>query len=227
MCIRDSYDIPVTGEWDNDELQRIQTSLYSFLARHSFKLIINHSSVSFTWDGADVVDTRKNAGALSSESLSNLHRAVRDAAERFPVKRQKNSQRLLRKFEQISMKNLKNGNWLDGCNIRGKPPRWKIEKDGVQLAIWSIDRNAFSFSKQAIQVLHEHRSLLEVHLNSNLKWKGDIFNYMVDTFDASIRKDDDLLVYQDGEVLGLARALAPAWEWMNGIGALAKLHQKK
>jgi hypothetical protein len=36
-----------------------------------------------------------------------------------------------------------------------------------------------------------------------------------------------VLVCQNGKPIGLARILAPGWEWKSGIGALAKLHQKK
>ena len=36
---------------------------------------------------------------------------------------------------------------------------------------------------------------------------------MVERFDASIRLGDDLRILQNGEVIGLARAVAHGWEW--------------
>ena len=66
----------------------------------------------------------------------------------------------------------------------------------------------------------------QVHLRPDVIWKGDIFGTIVEKFDESIRCGSDLLVYQQGEVVGLARAHAPGWEWPSTPGRLAKSHQR-
>lgn len=221
------YDIPVTGAWSDDEVSRIRETLRFFLERHQFKQIINHSTIDVSALHENVVDTRKGRGALTSESLRDFDETIQQAIEAFGIQRIKSSHANMQRFESISEKNLNTSSWLAGCDIRGKPPRWRIEFAGQQLAVWSIDRNAFSFSKAAIQRLFEHQALQSIELKHGIKLKGDIFPHMVEAYDGDLRKEDDVLVCQSGEPIGLARILAPGWEWKNGIGALAKLHQKK
>jgi len=221
------YDIPVTGSWSDDEVSRIQETLRLFLERHQFKQIINHSTIDVSELHENVVETRKGLGALSSESLRNLDESIKNAVETYDIRRMKSSHSNMQRFESIAEKNLNTSSWLNGCDIRGKPPRWRIEHEGKQIAVWSIDRNAFSFSKAAIDHLFEHEVLQSIELNEGVKLKGDIFPHMVKAYGGDLRKDDDVLVCQHGKPIGLARILAPGWEWKSGIGALAKLHQKK
>lgn len=221
------YDIPVTGTWTQDEILRIQNVLKSFLERHSFQLIINHSTIDINHLHEHVISTRNGFGALSSQALKHLDEAVQNAIKEFGVGRTKASQALMNRFQAIADKIMKSSSWLDDCVIRGKPPRWRIEHNGQQIAIWSIDRNAFSFSKAAIDLLHQHNALPRVQLLPNVNWNGDIFPHMVESFDVDLRKNDDVLVYKENIAIGIARVVAPGWEWNNGIGVLAKLHQKK
>ena len=93
--------------------------------------------------------------------------------------------------------------------------------------MWSIDRNGFSFSRAAIDVLHEHAALREVHLKDDAAWRGDVFAQLVQRADPSIRAGDDVRVIQNGTCIGLARALAHGWEWSGTPGTLAKSHQRK
>jgi predicted RNA-binding protein len=116
--------------------------------------------------------------------------------------------------------------WVTDLKVRGKPPRYRLEADGKQVALWSIDRGGFSLSKAVVTTLADTKALPEVHLKEGVTWKGDIFGAIVDSFDPAIRNGADLLVYQAGKVLGLARAHAPGWEWPTTPGRLAKSHQR-
>ena len=121
---------------------------------------------------------------------------------------------------------MKNDSWLQGVSVRGKPPFWRLELNDKQIALWSIDRRGFSFSKAAIPILHENNSLSKMELKSGIKWKGDIFYSNIEDFDSDIKSGNDILVYQEGNPVGLARAVAPAWEWPTSGGRLAKSHQR-
>ena len=131
------------------------------------------------------------------------------------------------RFKSISRYLYGRDGWLDGCRIRGKPPRWKIEKDGKQIALWFFDRAGFSFSKEAILPLYEHDILPKVHIRSDIKWKGDLHLGIIDSYDEDIQRAQDLMVVQDGKPVGLARSIAPGWEWSGTPGLLAKMHQKR
>jgi len=45
---------------------------------------------------------------------------------------------------------------------------------------------------------------------------------MIAHHDASILAGDEILVLQEGKLLGSARSIAPGWEWPLGPGKLAK-----
>lgn len=220
------YDIPVTGDWTSDELLRTQNTLLCLLQRHNYQLVINHSSMKLSTGDVELIETRNGMTAGKHEALENLSNTVKEALDRLDVPNRRNNRALMDTFASVSRKQMKNDSWLDGVSVRGKPPFWRLEKDNKQIAIWSIDRRGFSFSKAAIPVLHENKSLSKMELKAGMKWKGDIFYSNIDSFDSDIKAGNDILVYQEGLPVGLARAVAPAWEWPTTGGRLAKSHQR-
>ena len=222
-----NYDVPVTGDWSLDELKRVERMLKRLTQRTGYKRIINHTNFDLSFLDLEVVDTRRGDGATQYDALQRLSQAVKEAVETFALRNQKNSHRLLEHYRSVARKTTGNDAWCSGLEVRGKLPRWRLELNGEQMAVWSIDRNGFSFSKASIDLLHEHRALAEIELHPEVKWKGDVFAQHVLAFDPSLRKGDDLRVLQNGECVGLARAQAPGWEWAGTPGTLAKSHQRK
>lgn len=220
------YDVPVTGDWTGDELARIQRMFHILVDRHNYKRIINHSGIEFEHDTLAVIDTRQGDSAGSHDALERLSEAVRDAVDTFSARGRRTEKILLDNFASISRKQMNNDSWLAGMKVRGKPPRYRLEQDKNQMALWSIDRSGFSLPKAVIPSLDELEALPKVHLRPGIAWKGDIFGTLVESYDTSIRAGSDVLVYQDNTVIGLARAHAPAWEWPNTPGRLAKSHQR-
>ena len=222
-----NYDVPVTGNWSEDEVNRVCWMLKKFINRGGYQRIINHTNLDLSFLEVEVVDTRDGEGATAHGSLQRLSKAVAEAKVELRLSNQKNSIRLLEHYKSIARKTTGTDAWLDGAEIRGKLPRWRVECDGVQIAQWSIERNGFSFSRAAIPLLHQHHALKEVELLPDSVWKGDIFLQNVAKVDPSIRKGDDIRVLQHGECVGIARALAPGWEWKGTQGSLAKSHQRR
>ena len=220
------YDLPVTGEWTGDEEDRIKRMFERFVNRHAYKRIINHSGMELTHDSIPIVDTRQGASAGNHDALERLGEAVRGAVDEFSARGRKNERMLLDTYSSVARKNMSNDAWVQPLKVRGKPPRYRLEKEGKQVALWSIDRGGFSLSKSVVRDLAATNALPIVHLRSDVVWKGDIFGSIVENFDESIRCGADLLVYQNGEVVGLARAHAPGWEWPATPGRLAKSHQR-
>ena len=221
------YDIPVTGDWTQDELNRVQTMVKSLVQRHEYRCIINHSGIDLDIKTIEVIDTRQGESSGSRTSLQRLSDAVNHCKEHHQVRRRKGESINMDRFKSISRYLYGSDEWLNGCRIRGKPPRWKIEKDGKQIALWFYDRAGFSFSKEAIDVLFENKILPRVHLQPDIKWKGDLHLGIIDSYDTNILLGQDLLVLQGDEPVGLARSLAPGWEWAGTPGRLAKMHQKR
>jgi archaeosine synthase len=222
-----NYDVPVTGDWSGDELEKVRRMLVSLVKRTGYGRVINHTNLDLSFLDIEVVDTRLGDGATKHEALNRLSEAVRQAVDDFGLRNQKNSNRLLEHYSSIARKTTGNDAWCDGLVVKGKLPRWRLEHKGVQVAVWSIDRNGFSFSKAAIDLLDKHKALRELVLKPEVDWKGDVFAQHVEWSDPNIRSGDDLRVMQSGSCIGLARALAPGWEWSGTPGTLAKSHQRK
>ena len=221
------YDIPVTGDWTRDELDRVHSMVESLLARHHYRCVINHSGIELNINDIEIIDTRQGESSGARSALQRLTDAVDYAKQTQELRRRKGEVVNMDRFRSISRYLYNNDAWLEDCRIRGKPPRWKIEKDGKQIALWFYDRAGFSFSKDAILPLYENTILPIVHLKSEIKWKGDLHLGIIESYDHSIRRGQDVMVLQNGQPVGLARSIAPGWEWAGTPGRLAKMHQKR
>ena len=220
------YDIPVTGDWSRDELYRINSMVRNLVVRHNYECIINHSGMDLEIEGFDVIDTRQGESSGSRNALQRLTDAVQTAKEELRIHRRKGERVNLDRFMSISRYLHKSDEWLNDCKVRGKPPRWKIERDGKQIALWSFERAGFSFSKEAVKYLDSCSALPRVHLVDDVKWKGDLHYGIVKSFESGIRMGQDLIVMQNDVAIGLARSIAPGWEWSGTPGRLAKMHQR-
>ena len=220
------YDIPVTGDWSLDEVQRIESMVRNLVNRHNYNRIINHSGMALDIDGFDIIDTRQGESSGSRTALQRLTEAVQSAKDEFGIHRRKGEKVNLDRFMSISRYLHKSDDWLNDCRVRGKPPRWKIEREGKQIALWSFERAGFSFSKDAVKYLDACSALPRVHLVDDVKWKGDLHYGIVKSFEAGILMGQDLIVMQNDVAVGLARSIAPGWEWSGTPGRLAKMHQR-
>ncbi len=220
------YDIPVTGEWSLDEIERTSHMLKSLLESNNYHTVINHSSMSFDLPGINYFETRVGKSATSREALENLRTTVAEVSKQHVTRNRKHHKILLDNFASIARYKMENDLWLENVSIRGKPPFWRIELEGKQIALWSNDRRGFSLAKSSIPLISANSSLRQIHLNSEVSWKGDIFSNILESYDAGINSGDDLLVLQNGQPVGLARAVASGWEWSTTPGMLAKGHQR-
>ena len=216
------YDIPVTGDWDIDELQVIREMVRSYASRNKFELVINHSGIDIEIPKIHVIDTRKGESAGSQNSLNNLQEAIEDASKEYCLQNPKESIHRLEKLKSASRFQHGTDDWLEGTKVSGRPPIFRIEKERIQIALWNPRSGRFSFSKAALPILDACNALPRVELISNFDWRGDIFSTNVANAARNIRTGDELLVFQDGTLVGSARAEASEWEWPNGPGRLAK-----
>jgi len=216
------YDIPVTGDWDIDELRVIREMVRSYATRNEFELVINHSGIDIEIPAIHVIDTRQGESAGSQNSLNNLQEAIEVASKEYRLQNPKESIHRLEKLKSASRFQHGTDEWLEGTKISGRPPIFRIEKERIQIALWNPRSGRFSFSKAALPILDACNALPRVELISNFEWRGDIFSTNVKKADRNIRTGDEILVFQDGILVGSARAEASEWEWPNGPGRLAK-----
>ena len=216
------YDIPVTGDWTQDEINRVTGMLDSLVSKNKYRVIINHSGLEYS-SSIEVIDTRQGSSATSHEALDRLSEAV---ALQMQTKKRSGEKINIDNFRSVARFHHLNDKWLDGIKVRGRFPRWKILKDDEQIAMWAPERGSFSLAKACVGILESCDSLKRIRLKENLKWKGDVNLVNLESFDNTIRKGEDVLVMQGSQCIGLARASAPAWEWQGTPGRLAKMHQR-
>ena len=124
-------------------------------------------------------------------------------------------------MKSISRFKLGSDKWLDGCQIRGRPPIFTISERWRTDGKMGPSKGRFLFSKASLKDLWSLGILRKVELIPEIEWTGDIFPNMIKDYDPSILMSDELAVIQEGELLGSARAVAPGWEWPFGPGKLA------
>ncbi len=224
------YDIPVTGKWTEEEINRILILIREVLERFGHQRIVDHSGIVADTGvdfGIEVIDTRKGRRSTDPEALDELSSvlAIRSDGTRVPRPRPR-KEILIERFRSIS--NFLHGSdvWLDGAVVAGKPPRWLIRRGGHQMAQWHPSAGRFAFSKASLPILHRNGMLPRVDLHSGHDWRGDLFSTNVDRWDRSIRVGDEVLVLRDEELMGSARATAPAWEWSGSPGRLARIQHR-
>ncbi|MEC7694900.1 MAG: DUF5591 domain-containing protein [Candidatus Thermoplasmatota archaeon] len=215
------YDIPVTGDWDHDELEIIREMVLKLVNRIGYKSIVNHSGVEISVKGTEVTDTRMGDPAGSADSLTRLKNAI-DSAISKTKELPSDYHFRYEVMKSISRFHLGSDEWLEGCSVRGRPPILTITKDGTQFAKWNPRSGRFSLSKSSLGLMMELDALKVVQLRSDVDWVGDIFPSFVQYFDPRIKIGDELLIIQDERLLGSARAIASGWEWPHGPGKLAK-----
>ena len=221
-----NYDIPVTGDWDSDELIVIRTMLSEYISRNNYLRVINHSGIEIDSKSVEIIDTRRGLTAGSPEALDNLKQIVEKSIEDFNLLEIKESKHRLGKLSALSRFQHGTDQWLQGTGIQGRPPIFTIRKEGTQLALWNPRLGRFSFTKACLPLLAESGKFPEAHLVSGFSWRGDLFSSNVTEFKGCIRIGDEVLVYQDGNLVGSARAEAAGWEWPDGPSRLARAQHR-
>ena len=220
------YDIPVTGEWDGDELYKIRTLVKTFVEAQGYRAVINHSGIDFFDLEVPIIETRQGESAGARSALERLGKAVDELCERFGLRSIKHNKLLMAEYRSVARRHMTNDDWMNDLTIVGRPPRHKLMLGNEQLAQWNPERGGLSLSKSSLPIIYRHDSLPVVEIVHEGSWSGDIFTHMVRDYDPSIRSGADFLVVRDGELIGSARAIVPGGAWPDSPGKLAKSHHR-
>ena len=219
------YDIPVTGDWDADELEMVSSMLSKICERANYREIINHSGMDISIDGIECYNTRRGT-AGSKESLKELKGCILDSIDRMNLGDKSEKQHRMEVMKSRSRFMHGTDSWLEGSTVSGRLPILSISKDGEQLAKWNPRDGRFAFSKKSLHLLHDSGCFPTVSILENHDWKGDIFPTNLESVSGEIRSGEEILVTQGGVLIGSARAVAPGWEWPSGPGRLARARHR-
>ena len=143
------YDIPVTGDWDADELDIINSMIIDICKRSNYSYVINHSGIDLELDMVVVKGTRRGT-AGSKESLSELNNSVIESVEMYGLDDVPEELNRIELMKSRSRFIHGTDDWLEGAIVSGRPPIFSISKNDEQLAKWNPRDGRFAFFQEII-----------------------------------------------------------------------------
>jgi len=205
-----SYDIPVTGIWDEDEKKMIIDLLQMYLKRNKYDEIIMHlpaEILDFTKSllkNSIVTCTGKPTSRESLDNLSKTLKNVTDKFERIDYKKRRIedvfSLACYQFGEKIAEKLMQN------CTIKGRYPYEKIFYGKQQIGMIVGERGFISLTLDGgKRILGVNDYTVEVY--DDFQLKGSLFAPGILDADPSIRVGDDVIVTSNKKIIGVGVAL--------------------
>ncbi len=199
------YDIPVTGNWDREEVAMIQ-QLVKRAASFGFTKIISHlgSESDFVREAVDCVDTTEGQGTTTNEALERMrHELVSACASVEKAPRAADRVEFLR--SQARYQFGKEGEaLLDGCTVVGKYPYLKFMKGNSQIGMLTPDRGMLSLTMDGGKVLLD-QGIHTVQMG-DFDLGGNLFAVGVSGADERIRAGDEVALIRKGDLEGVGVA---------------------
>jgi len=206
------YDIPVTGIWYEEEKAAVRNQLSWLINSFEYDHIIAHfdDDEKFMVDGFEDIEHTGGARATSIESLDTLTKRLNELTVEFPKVSEKERRRqIIATMAMYHFGREAGLNLVEGTDIKGKYPFWKIFNKGNQLGMIEAETGLFSLTLEgAERILPANTCGVEIH---EFEIKGDIFAPGVKAADPAIRPNDEVVVFleKSGErkLHGVGRAV--------------------
>jgi archaeosine synthase len=205
-----TYDIAVTGHWDEDEKKMIRSLLQAYLQKNIYDAIIMHIPPAIQ---AFVSDLLKNPHSTckdsptSTESLAELSNVLQQTTQCYnrvePSRRTYENIKSLACYQfSPSLAEL----LMKDCTIRGKYPYQKIMHKNMQLGMITEERGLISLTMAGAQrLIDTERYWVEIF--DDFTVKGSVFVPGIKNADESIRIGDEVLVRKKKQLCGVGVAL--------------------
>jgi archaeosine synthase len=227
-----SYDIPVTGVWDNNEKEMIRGALRSFLERNSYeKCVVHFPEMDIVApvlkdSFSDTVFTCQDGKPTSEESLKKLRIGLEKVLEKGSGsmdarKREDMINRMAFQFTNDFVKKLPD------FKVKGRYPGLKVVANNEQLGMYVIRKGAISLTLGGAKFLAE-AGIYTVEIDDFVP-KGTVFAVGVLDATDDIRPGDEVVLVHGGEVKGSGIALMSGRQMklMGRGGAVAVRHYIK
>jgi archaeosine synthase len=205
-----TYDIAVTGHWDEDEKKMIRTLLKGFLRKNNYDATIIHlpeTMQDFLCDLFKDPHVTCKQNPTSVESLATLSRELAERTSHAPELRP--TQRF---YENVfSLACYQFGPTLaallmQDCTIKGKYPYQKIMLKNTQLGMLTEERGCISLTMAGAQRLLDSEQYW-VEISDDFVLKGSVFAPGIQHADGKIRIGDEVLVKKHNKLCGVGVAL--------------------
>jgi archaeosine synthase alpha-subunit len=205
-----SYDIAVTGDWDEDEKHMIRSLLQNYLRKNTYETVIMHIPRVMQEFVADLLKKPLSTcidSPTSKESLQQLSKVLQKATTNFT--RVQPAQRTFENIKSLACyqfgKPLAERLLID-CSIKGKYPYQKIIHRGSQLGMITEERGLISLTLDgAKRLVDEEQYWVEIF--DDFMLKGSVFVPGVKNADESIRIGDEVLIRKNKQLCGVGVAL--------------------
>lgn len=221
------YDIPVTGNWDREEVAMVQ-QLIKRAASFGFSRIVCHlgSESEFVQEVVDCVDTTQGQGTTTNEALERMRSELVSACaavEKAP--RAADRVEFLR--SQARYQFGKEGEaLLDGCTVVGKYPYLKFLKGNSQIGMLTPDRGMLSLTMDGGKVLLD-QGIHTVQMG-DFDLSGNLFAVGVTGADDRIRAGDEVAIVRKGELEGVGVAAMSGTEMVGSKrGEAVRIRHKR
>ena len=210
------YDISVIGYWDKEEIEMINRCLNEYLKRNGYDIIINHMPPNISnFLEIDAINTCID-NPISNDSLKKLSQAIKIADDyervRHTKRRYENAKSILYyQFGEIA------DEFLNGCEVKGKFPDYKIYFEDKQLAAFVEKRGLFSLTFAGGKKLGKN---YYIEIDDFIP-KGSVFAAGVKNADERIRREDEVTIYFNNELRGVGIAKMNAEEMVESKNGLA------
>jgi len=204
-----SYDIPVTGVWDEDEKKMIRNLLELYLKNNSYEKIIAHIPKEILEFSEDLLNNPIKTCVdhpTSKKSLNCLEKNLNNHLSK--INKINSQKRLIEDFESFASyqfgKNISKI-LLKDCIVRGKYPYKKIFYKNKQLGMIVFERGLISLTIDgAKRIANSKKYWVEIFDDFTLK--GSIFAPGVKDAYNEIRKGDEVIVFQKNKLCAVGVA---------------------
>lgn len=195
-----SYDISVTGHWDEDEKTMIRTMLKQYLEKNSYNETIVHlpaplqEFVNDLLHNPVITCVDKPTSSESLEKLSDALQKSTDSYEKITASKRVNEDVGSLASFQFGKKAAKT--LLKGSQIRGKYPYQKIFSEQKQIGMIAKERGLTSLTMEGAERLKEFRNYW-VEIYDDFLLKGSVLAPGVKNADKAIRIGEEVLVFKN------------------------------
>lgn len=228
-----SYDIPVTGEWDEMEKEMIRRTLSRYLEINQYDKVIVHFpdldliEPILKEHFSEIISTCVDHRPASNPSLERLSKALGTALmgiEPIPFKKRNEEDMRCRSSFQFSKAFTDE---LPDFKVQGRYPFQKMVGGSGQIGMLVPERGAISLTMLGAKVLKEAGIYL-VEIEDFIP-KGSLFAVGVTGADPNIRPGDDVAVVHNGELRAVGSATMSGKQMvdLNRGGAVSIRHHIK
>ncbi|MFX0090608.1 MAG: DUF5591 domain-containing protein, partial [Candidatus Hodarchaeota archaeon] len=238
------YDIPVTGDWNELERNRVMEDLHSYLHKFDSKTpilvhlsepersIVLESLNGFQWDG-EIVFTQITGSPKTFESLISLKSKLQEILKGIPISKVRTISPQIKAFRAMAdyLLGKKAGEVLfpEETVIKGKPEiMQRVFLEKKQLASYSRSKGSLSLNLAGAERI-AHLQVPKVIFDGDTITGGSVFGPGLKDIVTPIQPGDSVIVLSsEGKIIGVGEAMISSFTMKKRQkGVAIKIRQKK